>query len=879
MKTANVILAVLVVSASTTAQAAPTADAWWNDEKIRFLWGQWPHSDKAGIPRDVLMRNLSRVGATVFAEAGSGLAGSDRIEGAGILFDLETARIAHKHGIRYLGNGGVNALQPFAHGKGGRMSVNREGVPYSGGDLDFICPLDKPLYEAWFLDPTLKAARSGLVDGLHLDWEPYHGHGEGGVCYCDDCYQTFLKKKDLQSDVAPAARFEWLQRRELDGEFEKTFIDRKRAMWREFANRVHAVHPSFVFSVYDERGPVVEGLNTPDVPLLMIDSRHYWEDGTRPWWDNWDAYCRKHGMKRIAGTYDNSMFGGMPCFGVSASEWLYEAAISSDGHWLWFEQELTPAAWRALGIADRRIRATEAKVGKFFQRGKRDVRFVTPVEWSGNPNFQREVIHLTWHLDEEHLVRVCNGNLDHPFQVRLRFSQLPTETRWKVQDPISGVHFSQDGKSAVWSSEQLKAGIVLGLEKRCEMYLLLSPANSDFRVESKNLVVSQEIDPLPAHEQGEAVVPAGSEPVGSDRLLFTVTEPLGFGGSTGSWAIGNSIYAIDVDGGNRQQLRGLKGYLWSPVLSPDRTRIAFSNYANGRGQIYLMNADGSGAMNISSNSYCDRSPVWSPDGRKIAFLSDRDGDWEIYVMDLDDSTQQRLTHSPGVDRSPVWSPDGKKIAFESDRAGDVDIWAMNVDGSDQHAVTSVRGNERCPAWSPDGSRIALSTMFGLGHEPTVVDADGGNLRHLKIQMGHMDSLTWLPDGQRIAGVFRGGNMERDDAGVFTIQADGTDETDYAGHALITGTDYQQIVSRDAVRPHPGSGRTPVPSWYSSGGSSPRWVVRTFQGLSLSPDGKQLAFSSDMDGGMFHVYLIPTHGGEPVRIEGTASAWPQEIAWR
>ena len=759
------------------------------------------------------------------------------------------------------------------------MSVNREGVPYSGGGMDFICPLYKPLYEAWFLDPTLKAARTGVVDGLHMDWEPYGGFGEAGACFCDDCYAIFLKENGLEADVALAARFEWLQDRNLDDEFEQTFIDRKRAMWREFANRVHAVHPSFVFSVYDERGPVVEGLNTPDVPLLMIDSRHYWEDGSRPWWDSWDAYCRKHGMKRIAGTYDNSMFGGVPFFGVSASQWLYDAAICSDGHWLWFEQELTPAAWRALGIADRRIRATEAKVGKYFQRGEKDVRFVTPVEWSGNPIFERRVVHLTWHLGEEHLVRVCNVHLDHPFQARVRFSRLPAGTSWTLSDPISGVYYSRNGKSAVWTSEQLKAGIVLGLEKRSEMYLLLSPANSDFPVETQALVLSQEINPLPAHQKGEAVVPGGSGPLGPDRLIFTVTEPLGFQGHSGPWAIGNSIYAMDVDGGNRQRLRGLKGDLWSPVLSPDRTRIAFYHYANGRGQIYLMNADGSGATNISSNPYCDRSPVWSPDGRKIAFLSDRDGDWEIYVMDLDDRVQKRLTHSPGVDRSPAWSPNGKTIAYESDRAGDMDIWVMNADGSDQRVVTSVRGNEQYPAWSPDGKRIVLSTMYGLGREPTVVDADGDHLRHLKIQMGNIDCLTWLPDGTRVAGVFRGGYMERDDAGLFTIRADGTGEKDYAGHSLATGTDYQQIVSRDAIRPHPGSGRTPVASWYSSGGASPRWVVRTFQGLSLSPDGKRLAFSSDMDNGMFHVYIVPTDGGAPVRLDGTASAWPQDIDWR
>jgi len=865
VKRAIVILAVVAVCASTAAQTARKADAWWNKEKVRFLWGQWSHSDEAGIPREELMMNLSRVHATVFVESGSGIASNKRIASPGITFDLDTARLARKYGIRYLGAANVHKFQSFARDKGAPISVNRDGAPYAGGGIDFICPLYKPVYEAWFLDPTLKAAHTGLVDGLHMDWEPYGGHGEADLCFCDDCLSTFLKEKGLQADVPPAARSKWLQERKLDGEFEQTFNDRRRAMWREFAHRVHAVQPGFVFSAYCVFGPVIEGLNTPEVPLFMVDARHYWEDGTRPWWDSWDAYCRKHGMKRIAGTYDNSLFGGQPWFSVSASQWLYDAAMCSDGHWLWLEEEITPAAWTAFSIADRRIRATEAKVGNYFQRGERDLRFVTPVEWSGSPLLERKVIHLAWHLGDEHLLRVCNVDIDHPLQVRLRFPRLTAGARWTVRDPISDVYYSQDGASALWTSDLLTAGIVLSLESRSEIYLLLSPANLGSRPASETLVVSQEINTMPAHQKGEVVAPTGSAPLGHDRFIYTVAEPLGFKGGKGPWAIGNAIYAMDADGANRQKLRGLKGYLWSPALSPDRTRIAFSHYANGRGQIYLMNADGAATANISSNPYCDRSPVWSPDGSKIAFLSDRDADWEIYVMDPDGSAQKRLTHSPGLDCSPAWSPDGVTIAYESDRAGDVDIRAMNADGSDQRALTSVRGNEQRPAWSPDGARIALGAMFGLGREPTVVDADGANLRHLKIQMGHIDCLTWLPDGERIAGVFRGGYMERDDAGIFTINLD--------------GADYQQIVSRDAIRPHPGSGRTPVPSWYSSGGASPRWVVRTFQGLSLSPDGKTLAFSCDMDDGMFYVYTVPADGGAPVRLDDTASAWPQEVVWR
>ena len=70
------------------------------------------------------------------------------------------------------------------------------------------------------------------------------------------------------------------------------------------------------------------------------------------------------------------------------------------------------------------------------------------------------------------------------------------------------------------------------------------------------------------------------------------------------------------------------------------------------------------------------------------------------------------------------------------------------------------------------------------------------------------------------------------------------------------------------------------SWYSHGSARPRRVVKTFAFVSWSPDGEELAFSSDMaDSGAFYVYTIPSEGGEPSRLDLTKSAWPQQIMWR
>ena len=56
-------------------------------------------------------------------------------------------------------------------------------------------------------------------------------------------------------------------------------------------------------------------------------------------------------------------------------------------------------------------------------------------------------------------------------------------------------------------------------------------------------------------------------------------------------------------------------------------------------------------------------------------------------------------------------------------------------------------------------------------------------------------------------------------------------------------------------------------------------MKTFASLGWSPDGKTLAFTSDMDpSGAFYVYTIDPDGGKPQRLDQTRSAWPNEIMW-
>jgi len=377
---------------------------------------------------------------------------------------------------------------------------------------------------------------------------------------------------------------------------------------------------------------------------------------------------------------------------------------------------------------------------------------------------------------------------------------------------------------------------------------------------------------------------------------------MGFEGFSGVHTItGNAIRTMDGDGANQLRVRQLRGRLWSPTYSPDGQRIAFVHDTRGRGQIYVVNEDGTDAVNVSNNAFCDRSPVWSPDGAKIAFVSDREGDWDIFTMSADGTDQRRLAGNAGLDRAPAWSPDGARLAWESHVSGMPNIWVCDVEGADARPLIDpeepvrfqsvFQGKEGVfvlredagsrpvfadntmylwdPVWSPDGKRIAAGALHSAAGETiALLQADGSRLVQLIYGTVGVGNVTWSPDGTQLAGTLRTAPQETERSGIFVVKADGTDK-------------YRWLVD---VRPQGprlgGATRGGMTTWYSHGSARPRRVMKSFQSLAWSPDGKALAFSSDMDpSGAFYVYTIDPDGGDARRLDPTMSAWPNELMWR
>jgi dipeptidyl aminopeptidase/acylaminoacyl peptidase len=135
-------------------------------------------------------------------------------------------------------------------------------------------------------------------------------------------------------------------------------------------------------------------------------------------------------------------------------------------------------------------------------------------------------------------------------------------------------------------------------------------------------------------------------------------------------------------------------------------------------------------------------PNISPDGSTVAFVrvtvNEKENRYEssLYAVPTDGSTAPRRLTSGIRDTTPRWSPDGRQLAFVRTPAGQTSggdnasktpsaqIYLLAMDGGEARAITDVQRGAGNPTWSPDGKTIVFSASTGRNHQE-VQDAQSG----------------------------------------------------------------------------------------------------------------------------------------------------------
>lgn len=279
-------------------------------------------------------------------------------------------------------------------------------------------------------------------------------------------------------------------------------------------------------------------------------------------------------------------------------------------------------------------------------------------------------------------------------------------------------------------------------------------------------------------------------------------------------------------------------------------------------------------MQVTSAPLIDLYPSFSPDGQSLAYCTIRNGSFEIVIQPLTPGSREVQVTSDGAQNmQPTWSPDGKLIAYHSRQRGG--IWVVPALGGVAQQLAEFGAD---PAWSPDGRCILFQsdppvdinqTAFAAMPPSTIwkIATQGGKpvqLTHRDRPSGGHGAPTWSPDGKRLAFVsYVPGGSE-----VWTMSAEGTDLQQVSSGATSF---FDPVYSSDGGFLFLTSSGGNFKLWRkrlaAAAGQSlsePEEVANTGNAmarhLTLSPDGKRLAYSSlMMSNNLGSIALSPATG--------------------
>ena len=307
-----------------------------------------------------------------------------------------------------------------------------------------------------------------------------------------------------------------------------------------------------------------------------------------------------------------------------------------------------------------------------------------------------------------------------------------------------------------------------------------------------------------------------------------------------------------------QLLTSTTGFEIAPTLSPDASQVAYVSLEDSKSlgaRILVQTTDPSQprALTHPMAGVWDGAPTWAPNGREIAFLRRTPGvRCQVMVVSSSGGGERELT---GCDPSEVpsfdWSPDSSALVFSSPTAGSgpPGLRIFDLSSGKWRALAygaTARDVDYQPRYSPDGKWIAFIRNAPLG-DLWRVPAQGGVAEPLTRQHTEFRGWSWAPDGKAIVFGSRIDVQTRlyhldlasrqvQDLGIEDAQA----PTIAAGAARLA------FVQR---KPRFGIYRLPLETGEEAGAGE-----RLFPSVgrdtlpSVSPDGKQLLFTSDRSGG-------------------------------
>jgi Tol biopolymer transport system component len=185
--------------------------------------------------------------------------------------------------------------------------------------------------------------------------------------------------------------------------------------------------------------------------------------------------------------------------------------------------------------------------------------------------------------------------------------------------------------------------------------------------------------------------------------------------------------------------------------------IVYEQDRDGNVDIYVVPAPGGTPRRLTRDPGVDCHARWMPDGRRIVYTAGRGGKPQLWEVRAEGGAPRPVRRNDAAESQPDPSPDGRRLAFISDIGGSDRLMMMDLETG--VTTTLVRHRDRTifgnPHWSPDGSEIVFSSNWPRGHQIYVVDVASREARPLPKARAWGCEPRFRPDGRAVAFVLRG----------------------------------------------------------------------------------------------------------------------------
>ena len=276
-------------------------------------------------------------------------------------------------------------------------------------------------------------------------------------------------------------------------------------------------------------------------------------------------------------------------------------------------------------------------------------------------------------------------------------------------------------------------------------------------------------------------------------------------------------------------------------ISPDGTRVAYSDNSSGQYNLVVAPIDGGAERHLTTYEDATvRDIRWTADSAALIFSADANGDefYQVRRISADGGPVTALTDHPKVQfvLGDV-SADGRWISYGgNDREPtDQDVLIQELDTGEVRRVYDGGGPVFATTWAPDSTRLLGVKLYGnTDHAILLLDIDGKPAEQLLPPEGEPPTFAmpgpWLPDGS--------GFLLRTDSG-----------RDFVGLAVF------DIAAREL-------------RWLAT----PEWDV---EDVALASDGRVVVWTINADG----VSQLHSAALDDVLVAATADGTPATITER